>query len=149
LEIKSLLLSRFVHSIDSLFMKTMPYSTSMILMVLLMSCKQQSSESMLNNMVGKWTVYYSEIKDMPNQLMNNSYFEFSVDQKVKTNIFGEENTYPFIINESQLLIEAPIPFKMDVTRSSKDTLMVQGLMKNKIENKEVDYDIKLSLARIE
>jgi hypothetical protein len=142
-------LSRFVHSNDSLFMKTLPYSTSMILMILLMSCKQQSSESMLNNMVGKWTVYYSEIKDMPNQLMNNSYFEFSVDQKVKTNIFGEENTYPFIINESQLLIEAPIPFKMEVTRSSKDTLMVQGLMKNKIENKEVDYDIKLSLTRIE
>lgn len=95
---------------------------------MLLSCKANDN-NLENNILGTWDVYASEINNKPNGFMKDAWFSFTKDNKVQSNLFGEDEFKNFVIKGGKLLIDTEDSFEMDISRLSNDTLHLEGKLK--------------------
>jgi hypothetical protein len=97
--------------------------------VLFSSCGEDKDKSQQIALVGKWTVYASEMNQKTNEFMKDAFFEFHGDNSIVSNLFDGNKNLSFHVAESRLKIDSEEEFDLKITRLDSDTLILEGKMK--------------------
>jgi hypothetical protein len=111
---------------------------SIIFVFNLLACKNGDA-AQTKMLIGNWVIMYSEMNGQPNSFMNNGFMHFD-GQKVKTNIFGTEDTFPFTYDGTTLFIDGIEKLEMEVSKHTLDSISIRG----KVRTFEMKFGLKKS-----
>jgi hypothetical protein len=101
---------------------------TLVAIIFLSSCKDNDIE-LNKSIIGTWDVFASEMNNKPNGLMKNGWFVFTNDNLVKSNIFEENNSEKYNVENGRLIIDGKEKFDLKITRLEKDTMFLEGKVK--------------------
>ncbi|KXK39477.1 MAG: hypothetical protein J5I52_02935 [Saprospiraceae bacterium] len=101
--------------------------TCIILGLFLGACKSNTDER-AQNIIGTWDVYQSNMNSKPNGFMKDAYFDFKADSTVESNVFEDNNPHTYQLEGNRLIIDAKIPFDLNIGRLDRDSMYLEGKM---------------------
>ena len=105
----------------------------LLLLVLTLSLFQSCDEPKVDNsfVQDKWLIVDAYRNGSPTSTLEDGFFHILSDTSLSTNIFGQEEIYPVVINEKGWLQESPesIQYEVDVRHDDSLTIMceIRGL----------------------
>lgn len=106
-------------------MRHFKYFTFSVVTLLLLSCKNDEN-SLRKSIIGTWDIYASKMNEKPNGLMQNGFFIFTADNLVNSNIFGENQSQPYIVKKNRLVINTEPKFDLEIAKLENDTMYLKG-----------------------
>lgn len=110
----------------------MKSSISALLMLLIISCRPDGSEStslMAENLDGTWTVVSATRNNRPALSLENSEFYIS-DSLFSTNFLPDTNAYAYSFDGKTIRLADEDKSSFHVSRKAKDTLIFKTEIKN-------------------
>jgi len=94
--------------------------------LVLFSCKGSQDSNFTEMLLGKWNIYASELNNKPSKSLENGYFNFKDDNLVISNVLDNEKPLNYLVKDGNLQIEGSLPFEMQITEMTSDTLIMEG-----------------------
>jgi len=91
----------------------------------LQSCKSEDAV-IAESIVGVWDVYASKINKKDNDFVRNGWFEFTTENMVNSNVFPDDRTKKFFIENKRLKIEMEPTFDLKISELNNDTMHLEG-----------------------
>ncbi len=99
--------------------------TILLITTSLQSCKSEDA-MITESIVGVWDVYVSKINKKDNDFVRNGWFEFTNENTVNSNVFPDQSSKSFSIENKRLKIEMEPTFDLKISEFTQDTLHIEG-----------------------
>jgi len=112
------------------------------LIACLSACKSDTPKAealKTDQLIGKWDVYFVSRNGKETKTTENAYFEFQADNQIKSNLFQDEESRTFNLDERKISIENTELLKyLDIDQLLNDTLILDS----KIKSFEMQFKLK-------
>lgn len=105
-----------------------------------MSCKTDGNQQMElkdDTLVGEWNILEAYKAKQKTQLLSNTYFEFTADRKVKSNLHPTEEAMDYTMIDNEIKVGSSNRIKYKIERLEADTLELSSKIKR------IEFDLVL------
>ncbi|MBT8190312.1 MAG: hypothetical protein KJO29_07765 [Bacteroidia bacterium] len=98
---------------------------SLLLIVTVISCGEDTVKTSVDILAGKWNIHEAYRDGRETQTLKKGYFEFSTDQKLKTNILQDTLFYPYKLSGNKIKLEDAHKISYTVMKLTSDSLILE------------------------
>ncbi len=100
-----------------------------LLIFITVSCKQDTKQLPLDNLLGYWDVYAAERNGNKTSLLDGAFFEIKEDNMITTNVNGDTLTTQYVLSKNSIRVE---DIKMDfrIVDLSQDSMTLFSKISN-------------------
>ncbi|MBT8229743.1 MAG: hypothetical protein HKN67_01275 [Saprospiraceae bacterium] len=98
---------------------------SLLLIVTILSCGEDTVKTSVDILAGKWNIHEAYRDGRETQTLKKGYFEFSTDQKLKTNILQDTLFYPYKLSGNKIKLEDAHKISYTVMKLTSDSLILE------------------------
>ena len=103
-----------------------------LIFIICIGCKpDKAPELSVSNtdLVGEWIIYSAMTNGKSTRRLEKGYFVFQADKTIKSNLFGDQNSYNFKLSNNMVRIEGhKVIKKLIVKKLSNDSLALSSKM---------------------
>lgn len=105
--------------------KNNSYLLSLFVVFAMVSCQSDSANFAPDTLKGKWNIEQAFRDGKETQTLKKGYFEFSDEQKLKTNILRDTLFYNYVLKGSKIKVDDTHKISYTVSKLIADTLILE------------------------